>query len=404
MRRVLILSVAVVALIFTGCNKNKDDGDGITKIPGLEIGNGSTYKGYPLPTLEQSYEGMIELLELTASQKRAIDDEKFINTLTSSIAKCTELYMTRGVFNSNDKVWIGMHHIDSSIDLGSIKATDEGKIYSHEYPDFLYPGVEEYFEVNNLEGYYLTHEWQYNNASNTLTTKYYAFDSAYPVTLHAELLYFNNNEAVLVGHIAGLSAIDRDNDGERCPMYDMEIFRLEFTDGYDNFLDNYITNNEYFQIVSDSEMAYILMNINDAMSEYMPLWEQYDATTVSEGVVGEWKQNSLLYLDEQWQRVIEVAAYMGMVYPAGLVLPYYNFSSDGTGCEMTSRESIGEEDYFTENFNWSYNADTKVMTISYDNYTAEYKVAGYYMNHYMAWDRVNNKGENERIILMRTDQ
>ena len=398
MKRLLIC--AMLAVVSVACCK--EGGDTQATLPGLEKdanGNYISYKGYPMPSWEPSYEGMVDLLDLVATQKGEIDDELFVEFMITNVVKANEIYFLNK-YRSGYYEWYNVDHWGGNGVHYNIKLDSDGTLYSHEIAVDIYPEIEEYYAENGYEGYYLCHEWRYDAESNMLYTEYYRSPMSQPIKMSAEVIFFNGTEAVLLGHVAGLAvlAMSEYSNGEFGLVDEMELFRVEFVEGYDSFLDNYTTYEEYQTVYDEAERAYRLNSMNETMAEAMALWSNFDRETVVENLVGEWKTFSLLHYDESWDRIIEALVFNDNHFVEGVIPTTYIFEEDGRACEYYDAP-VQDDEPNELNLVWEYDAESDIITLSGDGYTSEYRLSGC-SYQYIVLDRVEN-GVNVRRVFKR---
>ena len=144
----------MIAVVSVACCK--EGGDTQATLPGLEKdanGNYISYRGYPMPSWEPSYEGMVELLDLVATQKGEIDDNLFVEFMTTNVVKANEIYFLNK-YRSGYYEWYNVDHWGGNGVHYNIKLDSDGTLYSHEIADAPYPEIEEYYAENGYEGYY----------------------------------------------------------------------------------------------------------------------------------------------------------------------------------------------------------------------------------------------------------
>ena len=398
MKRLLIC--AMIAVVSVACCK--EGGDTQATLPGLEKdanGNYISYKGYPMPSWEPSYEGMVDLLDLVATQKGEIDDELFVEFMTTNVVKANEIYFLNK-YRSGYYEWYNVDHWGGNGVHYNIKLDSDGTLYSHEIADAPYPEIDEYYAESGYEGYYLCHEWNYDAENNVLHTKYYRSPLSQPIKMSAEVIFFNGTEAVLLGHVAGLAVLGMSeySNGEFGLVDEMELFKVEFVEGYDTFLDSYTTYQEYQTIYDEAERTYRLNSMNEVMVEAMAQWSDFDRETVAQNLVGEWMTFSVLYYDEAWDRIIDAPLYNGECFVDGLALYDYTFAEDGRCCKSYDAP-IYDDEPNEWNYVWAYDSTSDIITLSGDDYTYEYRLSGCHY-YYVVLDRVEN-GVNVRRVFKR---
>ena len=134
-----------------------------------------------------------------------------------------------------------------------------------------------------------------------------------------------------------------------------------------------------------------------AIAEFVAECKDFDAEVLVEGLAGEWEMDSMLEYDAEWAKIEQPHRVMGVDYAEGLGYSKLTFNADGTGNRYVEFTEPGEEPE-TMAFEWQYNADSHMLTLSGD-YNAEFKVAGFNGDHIVC-DYVYH-GDNMRKILKR---
>lgn len=134
-----------------------------------------------------------------------------------------------------------------------------------------------------------------------------------------------------------------------------------------------------------------------AIAEFVEGCKDFDAEAFAQGIVGEWKPDSILEYDAEWRMIEEPYRVKGEDYVEGLGYQRFVFTADGTGYKYVE---FTEPDMEPETFNyeWSYDADNRMLTIE-GEYNTEFKVSGFDGDHIVC-DYVWH-GDNTRKILKR---
>ena len=210
-----------------------------------------SYKGYDMPVSECYREDMEATLCLIDTQEGEVNDELFAEMLISKVMHFTEQYLT---FHAG--YWTSSHEWDGGDYGGSLMMMEDGTCYDHSYPGCAFIEFDAFLHEKGYKGTYYTTLWSYDAESHTLNTIY--SPDYYNISMSAELLYFDGVEAVMVGHIAGVAVVgaSRTNDYKTGIIHEFELYRFEFTDGRDTFLDGFASPEEYDALKEEWESTH----------------------------------------------------------------------------------------------------------------------------------------------------
>lgn len=248
-----MITFAATALLMGACNTLPGDLRDIKDIPGIEIENGedaynkTTYLDAKLPEAEFGRNEMIELLTLVAKQKgKHIDDELFVDKLHANLFHCDERFMLDDSRYDDGKRWQWSSMYDGAPTKGTIMLNEDGTYYHRNELGCAFVGDPAADSMHNdgYHGYHTQNEWSYDATSHTLTT--YIDSSTEPLT--AEVLYFDGEKAVLLGHVGGIAWWSLDTADLS---FEMEIYLFDFTTGRDTYLNGYTLTQDEFWTMYD---------------------------------------------------------------------------------------------------------------------------------------------------------
>lgn len=131
----------------------------------------------------------------------------------------------------------------------------------------------------------------------------------------------------------------------------------------------------------------------------MAACRDFDKESFAEALPGTWTIDSELEYDDEWQRVVgEPYLLMGEAYGEGGAKAQYLFEAEGEGVRNVQSEILGSESS-VKDFTWTYDVANSSLTLTGDEYNAEYIVSGY-NDDYVVLD-YNNMGMNIRMVLKR---
>lgn len=393
----------MIALMLTSCNKENDllKDDWQDNVPGLEncinTENGknyTTYMGHELPESNQTLQNMMDVLHLVSMQQGEIDDEKFVAMFTSAPLRTESIFMA-DVVEGTKCAWYGQYDLVGISYGGTIQADDNGKIISIFSPA---PGdldIEYHMEMWGIKGFYSTYYWEYNQESNILISSY----SPSGEKLIAELLYFDGTQAVMLGKIAGISNTGKMVDGSgREIITKYELHHLIFEQGGKLSIEEYAQTFMY-------EWLKEICDVEAQMESIMAVGSDYDAEEFAlELADSKWSEWGVLrYFDNDMRHVEYADAWNGQWNAQGGAFSDYALLGDGTGViyYISTAEPPFEQN--THNFNWSFDPESRRLTIAYDDYgTKEVIISAYWSDtdskKYMVWD-----SGTDRIVLQRVE-
>ena len=233
-----------MALMMGACSTLPAELEEIQGVTGVDVGSGSnaydnsTYRGAKLPESPEGRSDMIEVLTLIGKQNGEIDDELFESKLTEKLFSCKNRFM-----REDDDTWTWAFNWCGAPVLGTIMPTDDGLYYETSEPGCASVGDfgHEYMHKEGYHGWYQTYEWSYDADTHTLKTT-----TGRDFKLEAEVLYFDGERAVLLGHVGGVAWYGwRGNDPTVRLSFKEELYLFEFIDGRDKFLEGYLPWEEY---------------------------------------------------------------------------------------------------------------------------------------------------------------
>lgn len=175
------------------------------------------YEGAKMPEKGAGYEEMIELLNMVDSFEGKVDDywtEKF---LKEKLIPIQTIYTQR----TNDAGELQWQKRDFDY-IRTIMCNDAGDGYisyntRHEEGD-----MEKWMQEQGYYGWYENLSWSYDTSTNTLTT------TLGELTCKAEIVFSNNWDIVLRGHVAGITETTTDESGMVVPVSDFELISFRF--------------------------------------------------------------------------------------------------------------------------------------------------------------------------------
>ena len=154
-------------------------------------------------------------------------------------------------------------------------------------------------------------------------------------------------------------------------------------------------NNNQLTPQPESEEVKIVNNL-------MAQCRDFDSEALSSNIVGEWDTDSILFYNKEWNDITEYYQLLGVYNPhifGGADVRRYTFAADGVGTYYVYNENDGS-DAFSASFNWTYDTDSKTLTLSGRYNNGLYTVSGF-NGEYLILDSVDAKGENMREIFKR---
>lgn len=135
-----------------------------------------------------------------------------------------------------------------------------------------------------------------------------------------------------------------------------------------------------------------------AIDNLMAQCKDFDAEILTQGLVGEWKEDSFLSYDDEWKTITSAWYIMGEMNCVGLSCKHYVFTSDGKGSYRFTPEYPPFEEIVVS-FDWQYDAKNSTLTFNKDGYSHQYNVSGFSKEYIVLdyFDTTNN--DNKRLIL-----
>ena len=270
MRRMYII-VALAAMVAVACEKDQlpqdrpiDDSSEVNPDNnGNENGNENggepvwmydEFMGYDLP--EGRRQEMDALLCMIDSQEGEINDELFEELLVSRVMTFSEQYLTHESNNSEGTFWTSSYDWCGGEYRGTLMMMEDGTCYDHSHEGCAFIEFDSFLHEKGYKGTYYTTLWSYDAETHTLNTVY--SPDYYNIEMSAEVLYFDGEEAILVGHIAGVAivAMNNYNNYTMGIAHEMELYRIKFTDTRDTFFDGYASPEEYAALKEEFEAMY----------------------------------------------------------------------------------------------------------------------------------------------------
>ena len=246
MKRLFITLCGVAAL--TACNKPTGEYAEFAEIPGVEAGDGNNNYNELTRYMDAliSEDGdMKHLLELIGQQEGAIDDDLLLQRFSDSYIDATDGYLTNSTYDRTDEEWTWAYDWVGGRILGSIALNDDDTYCIHCWPGSgCEPDPFEYYLYQRgISGYYRsTGAWSYDRETNTLTTHHDGWD----LDLTAEVLYFDGEKAVMLGHIAYIAGMgySSHNNYEGGICHRLELYLIEFPKR-EKFFERFVSKDEY---------------------------------------------------------------------------------------------------------------------------------------------------------------
>ncbi len=243
----LFITLTGIALL-AACSAPIGEYANVANVPGVEAGDGENdYNEYTRyqGALIAEYGDMVYLLELIGQQKGEIDDDLLLQRFNDSYIYAKDGYLTSETYDRTDEEWTWAYDWVGGPILGSIALNDDGTYYTRNRIGGCEPDpFEGYLYEMGYIGYYSTKEgWSYNAETNTLTTH----NQHYGLDLTAEVLYFDGEKAVMLGHIAGIASLgyNRWNNHEGGICHRLELYLIEFPEERDTFFNKLLSEEEY---------------------------------------------------------------------------------------------------------------------------------------------------------------
>ena len=257
MKRIYII-MALAAMVAVACEKDPKPQD--RPIDPSEINTDNkdeestwqydSFMGYDMPHFEEHRQEMEATLCKIDSQEGEINDELFVEMLLSGVMDFSEQYLTNGTYWTSCRDWVGVEF------CGTLMMMEDGTCYDHSHVGCAFIEFESFLYEKGYKGTYYTTLWSYDAEAHTLNTVY--SPDYYNIEMSAEVLYFDGEEAILAGHIAGVAAVgmNKYNNYTMGITDEMELYRFKFTDGRDTFFDGYASPEEYAALKEEFETIY----------------------------------------------------------------------------------------------------------------------------------------------------
>lgn len=203
------------------------------------------FMGYDMPEYDVVRKEMEATLRMIDSQEGEIDDELFVQQLVSRVVTFSEQYLTHesnyreGAYWTSANDWVGGDY------CGSLMMMEDGTYYDRTHVGCAFVEFDAFLHEKGYKGSYYTTVWSYDAETHTLNTVH--SPNYYNIDMSAEVLYFDGEEAILAGHIAGVASVGANNYNNHVTgiAHEMELYRFKFTDDRETFLDGYASPEEY---------------------------------------------------------------------------------------------------------------------------------------------------------------
>jgi hypothetical protein len=197
-----------------------------------------------MDALISQYGDMVYLLELINEQKGDIDDDLLLERFSDSYVYASDGYLTSETYDCTDEEWTWAYDWIGGPVLGSIALNNDGTYYTRGYVSYCEPHpFETYLYERGIVGYYAkNNSWSYDPETNTLTTH----NEGWNLDLTAEVLYFDGEKAVMLGHIDGIASLgyNRYNNHEGGICHRLELYLIEFPER-EQFFENRVSKEEF---------------------------------------------------------------------------------------------------------------------------------------------------------------
>lgn len=254
MRRSILFIVALTCMLIAACESVPSDLRPIEKVPGVEIGRGddaytsTKYKGALLPEDPEFRGDMVDVLKLVGGQKKAIDDELFVELLQTKMFDCNLRFMylhdkdgEEPDFWSDARDWIGGQM------MFDLALYDDGTLAVPVIPGCAFLGEEhEYIHSLGHKGWLYREMWRYDAENDMLYT---SEDDSYA----AKVLYFDGECAVLEGYVYPMWLyLDEDGNCNYRRETPMELYYFTFDDDREGSMEGYsLSYEEYMAIIDE---------------------------------------------------------------------------------------------------------------------------------------------------------
>ena len=257
MKRIYII-MALAAMVAVACEKDPKPQD--RPIDPSEINTDNkdeestwqydSFMGYDMPEFDEYRKPMEATLCKIDSQEGEINDELFVEMLLSGVMDFSEQYLTNGTYWTSCREWVGAEF------CGTLMMMEDGTCYDHSHVGCAFIEFESFLYERGYKGTYYTTLWSYDAETHTLNTVY--SPDYYNIEMSAEVLYFDGEEAILAGHIAGVAVVgmNRYNNYTMGIANEMELYRFKLTDSRDTFFDGYASPEEYAALKEEFETIY----------------------------------------------------------------------------------------------------------------------------------------------------
>lgn len=393
MKKLLLI---LIGLGLVACNAPFGELHDIAGIPGVEPGRGknnynedTTYKGAMLPSTEYEAEGrerMVELLKLIDSQDGDIDDVRFVQMLEEYIFSCTERFMyihdpepyegEPTDYWSDARDWVGgtMYH--------SLAMYGDYSFVIRYHPPCAFISEEAYIHKLGYEGWSSRGVWHYDAEDDMLYT---SEDMKYA----AKVLYFDGEVAVLEGFVFPMWLYNGPDYKCSTPM---ELYRFEFVEGKDEYLNGYeISYEEYMALVDEyhekfemfegKDMPYNGAAAQEKMRDCIALLDKQQPEDIDDEAFVEMLTTMRLNIEDRFGTTAELE-YWGW----GLCTYYEDFDKVSFNGDMFAYENgtyVTKRSIYKTNEHydavvaanclgwycrgeWSYNADNNIFTMMRD--------------------------------------
>ena len=206
---------------------------------GVPDKNHVAYDGVVLPERQLSRDIMNDMLNLIEQQDGRFSDKDLLDALSTKQIKYGAIYY---VDDSDTEacVWRNVGEKDGYKTPGNMLADDGGVVLaSHKldvtYNDWFEGHIAHYLAQQGYDGWYSTHRWSYNAATNVFATVVNGKEEIY----EAEVMYFDENTLILKGKIGGMDVGTEQYDN---------LYLFELTGKHDSFFERRTSGEEYYNI------------------------------------------------------------------------------------------------------------------------------------------------------------
>lgn len=391
------LFLILVGFALVACSTPFGELSDIADIPGVEPGKGknnyneyTTYKGAVLPYEDfqaDSRANMIALLKLINEQEGEIDDAGFLQKLDEYIFSCQQRFMyihdpepyddEPTDYWSDAGDWCGgtMHH--------SLAMYGDYSFVIRYHPPCAFISEEAYIRELGYEGWSERGVWHYDAENDMLYT---SEDMKYA----AKVLYFDGECAILEGFVYPMWLYNGSDYRRSTPM---ELYRFEFVEGKDEYLNGYeISYEEYMALVDEyhekfemfegKDMPYNGAAAQEKMRECIALLDKQQAEDIDDEAFVEMLTTMRLNVEDRFGTSSDLDYWGWGIYTLYENFKEVSFNGDmfayEDGSYVTKRSIYKRNDYYEAAVAanclgwhcrgvWSYDAENNRLTMTRDD-------------------------------------